>query len=479
MVEETFQNEALPEIVLTAPGDQKSEIDENLAIIADSLEDQPYGVAIIPFETMRFEFCKSADSEQEIQPGLVVIDLRHGLHDVEAVLSLCADLQEQNQPILFLALQSMTLATRLCLHKYGAVILFQQPLQSPKAAIRQVLHHFAVYNETRLRQQSLIALDRKVPEIEGHQGRLRILMIGAPGKRSLGLITALEKSDIAITAAMSPAQCVQYLEAAEFDGLIYFSNDDKAGFPGLLRLVRRRDRFAHLPAFLMRKGKLKIQSQMAHGADFCYDPKDEEALIVAEISEIARRYQKFRKRQRFLLGTKAGETRPTRPLCSRAFFELHLARQCLESGRNHQSLSLILLQFAAEPVISAGGWQDNLAGLSRVLSEASAYGAMLCGDIHLAGRLQKDLLAISMPDANLADADRLAAKIRDVLSQMAFRGAGKPFRVSLSLSCVQRRDDETMMMLLARAKAGLSEPVLLPGNFTGKNASRPELTLVQ
>ncbi len=479
MVEENFQNEALAAIVLTAPGNPKIEIDQNLTIIAESLEDQSYRVSIIPFETMRFEFSGSVDAPPETRPDLIVIDLRHGDHDLEAVLSACADLQAQNLPVLFLALQSMVLTTRLCLHKYGAVVLFQLPLQSPKAAIRQVLHHFAVYSETRLRQQSLLALDRKVPEIDGQQERLRILLVGAPGKRSLGLITALEKSDITIIAAMSPAQCVQYLEAAEFDGLIYFSNDDKAGFPGLLRLVRRRDRFAHLPTFLMRKGKRKTRSQIAHGADFCYDPKDEEALIIAEISEISRRYQKFRKRQRFLLGTKAGETRPTRPLCSRAFFELHLARQCLESDRSHQSLSLILLHFAAEPAMSAGGWQDNQAGLSRVLSEASAYGAMLCGDIHLAGRLQKDLLAISMPDANLADADRLAAKIRDVLSQMAFRGAGKPFRVSLSLSCVQRREGETMMMLLARAKAMLAEPVLLPADITGKSTPRPELTLVR
>jgi len=97
--------------------------------------------------------------------------------------------------------------------------------------------------------------------------------------------------------------------------------------------------------------------------------------------------------------------------------------------------------------------------------------------------LQSNLLALSLPDMALGNAELLRDKIQSVLSQMAFRHNNKPYGLTMASAVAQMRPDETMVEFIKRCRQNLG--LVRPIKSTPKAPKRvskkrpPDLTVVR
>ncbi len=475
------------DIVLTAPQLNllKGKLYDRLQLVASSLDIEGHTLGLMAWPDLVAKECQLPALTR-----LIIIDLRHVAdlsepalcHQIEALL---ATTKPQEIALHFLLTREHNVSERLWLHDFGTLSTLSTPMQAPSAHIRQILDKRAILDEAALRIGSLQMIKDNFNAALKPAASSRLLTIGPPHPTCLGLAKNLSDRGHEVISAFSVHQAMLYLESSPFDGIIYFAEGLAKQFPSLLRLVRRRDRLRHLPAFLLCDEAIHLSSRPGvEGADFIFSEKDPLESIATEISLIARQYSRLRMASEFLAGVRFGErTSKARPLCSRDFFEFHLARQLHHAQQYAHAHALILLQFHVEVVATAGGWRDHLSGIDKIQLEALTYAAMLSEEHHLAGRLDDKLLALSLQDTTLNAAERLRDKIESVLGQMAFRHKGKPYRLSIASAVVQMREDENMLCLLQRARQNinLAKPHLLV-SYKAKptnDKKPPDLTLVQ
>jgi two-component system cell cycle response regulator PopA len=379
--------------------------------------------------------------------AVVIVMGDHPAEDKEAAIRLKATRVPMSLPVLALGPPATDAAADSPFD-----LTLAAPLEPAQAAQRleQLVRAAVAEEELALRRETFADLGRSLPEPKVERGPLRVLTIGEPAPKFLGLSHALKHNGAEVTAAFTAYTAFDYLHDRAFDAVVLWGGETQTEALSIAVGMRRNTRLYHLPTMLYLRSSENMDFSEAYrrglsdvaAAD---TPEVETALRVIDLAktyrrETAVRLMLERARSSGLMDSATG-------LFTRDVFAAHLARL---SAAHRRPLSLAMLRVADRPDIiqaRASGW------LSRALPQVGSMVGRLVRAEDTAALIAPDVFALALPGADEAQALIAAERIAAVIACTAFnRGEGQPsFTLAFDIGAAQLQSTESAARALERA----------------------------
>ncbi len=329
------------------------------------------------------------------------------------------------------------------------------PLDPVQAAHRleQLVRTAVAEEEFALRSQTFAEHGRRLPQVEPETGALRVLTIGEPAPKFLGLAHALRTNGAEVTAAFTAYTAFDYLHDRAFDAVVLWGAETQTEALSIAAGMRRNTRLYHLPTLLYLRSSRQADFSDAYRRGLsdvatADTPEHETALRVIDLAKAYRRERAVRRALERARGS--GLMDASTGLFTRELFAAHLARLSDAASANRRPLAIAVLRIADRPdtlAARAGGW------LGRALPQIGAMVGRLVRAEDTAASIAPDVYALALPGASEGAALAAAERISAVIACTAFQtGQGQPpFTVAFDIGAAEVRPDVGAARALERA----------------------------
>ncbi len=329
------------------------------------------------------------------------------------------------------------------------------PLDPVQAAHRleQLVRTAVAEEEFVLRSQTFAEHGRRLPVVEPEADPLRVLTIGEPAPKFLGLSHALKANGAEVTAAFTAYTAFDYLHDRAFDAVVLWGGETQTEALSIAAGMRRNTRLYHLPTLLYLRSSRQADLSEAYrrglsdvaAAD---TPESETALRVIDLAKAYRREQAVRRALERARGS--GLMDASTGLFTRELFAAHLARLSEGVHGRRRPLAVAVLRIANRPDLNsarAGGWLD------RALPQIGSMVGRLVRAEDTAALIAPDVYALALPGASESAAFAAAERISAVIACTAFQAAQgqPPFTVAFDIGAAEVRHEDGAARALERA----------------------------
>ena len=343
------------------------------------------------------------------------------------------------------------------LRQLGFDLALSPPLHPIQAALRlEALVRAAVSEEEfELRRQTFRDRGRELAEPAASSRPIRVLTVGEPAPKFLGLANALKALGAETTAALTAYTAFDYLHEDPFDAVVLWAGETHAEALSISGGMRRNTRLYHVPTMLYLRVGAEVALNEAYNKGLsdvatADTPEHETAQRVMSLAEAYRRETAIRRaleeaRASGLMDAATG-------LFTRDLFATHLARLANASRERGRALSVAVLRIADRPetlVARRDGWLD------RAIPQVGSMIGRLVRAEDTAARLAPEVFALALPAAGVAAGRIAAERIAAVIACTAFDAGDDrlPFTLEFDLGVAELEPGETAARALERAAA--------------------------
>lgn len=308
-----------------------------------------------------------------------------------------------------------------------------------------------------LRQRALVARDLGIAATAtvprgAEADRPEVLLIG---RHTDAVRTMLAEVSVAATDSLYEAE--DMLTARNFDAAVLVCEDHVEAHLGFCSHVRNNPRLFNLPVLLIdaTEGRLDLVDAYRRGASrVLRQPVDADVLRCAALTLVRRQQRRWALR-RALLETLATPSRDTLTgTYNRDFLMRYLARRLALAKTGGRLLSVLFFY-----IPSVDGTREQFgdeAADHLVVQLGQWIGGLLRGE-DITARFQGNEFCVVLPDTPQEEAERVMNRIAGVLSytDFAVKDVYMPVKVWVQVGCALAQPDDTIDLLLARARASL------------------------
>jgi two-component system cell cycle response regulator PopA len=343
------------------------------------------------------------------------------------------------------------------LRQFGFDLALSPPLHPVQAALRlEALVRAAVAEEEfELRAETFAERGRTLASPAASPQPLKVLTVGEPAPKFLGLAHALKALGADTTAALTAYTAFDYLHEEAFDAVVLWAGETHAEALSIAGGMRRNTRLYHVPTVLYLRDGAEVALNEAYAKGLsdvatADTPEAETARRVMSLAEGFRRETAIR--QALEEARSSGMMDAATGLFTRDLFAAHLARLAAASRSRGRSLSVAVLKIAdrAETLaVRRDGWLD------RAIPQIGSMIGRLVRAEDTAARLAPEVFALALPAAGVSAGRVAAERIAAVIACTAFdAGDDKtPFTVQFDMGVAELEPDETAARTLERAAA--------------------------
>ena len=301
-------------------------------------------------------------------------------------------------------------------------LVLSPPLDPVQAGHRleQLVRAGIAEDEMELRLQTFAERGRRLDRARVDPAPLRVLTIGEPAPKFLGLSHALKLRGAEVVAAFTAYTAFDYMQDRAFDAVVLWGGESSTEALSIAASMRRNSRLYHLPTLLYLGSGADVDLAEAFrrglsdvaAAD---TPDAETALRVTLLANSYRRETAIRQALDRARGS--GLVDPATGLFTRELFDAHLARLAEARRGGRRPLSVAVLRIADRPDLSRvrnGGWLD------RALPQIGSMVRRLVRAEDTAARIARDVFALALPGAHAAAAQSAPERIAAVIACTAF-----------------------------------------------------------
>ncbi len=337
----------------------------------------------------------------------------------------------------------------------GFDLVLAPPLDPVQAAQRleQLVRAGVAEEEFELRRQTFAEQGRRLDQPEIDPAPLRILTIGDPAPKFLGLSHALKTFGGDVTAAFTSYTAFDYMHDRAFDAVVLWGGGEQTEALAIAAGMRRNTRLYHLPTllYLRSSSEIDLTDAFRRGlSDVAASdtPESETALRVVGLARTYRRETAIRRALERARGSGLMDA-PT-GLFTPELFAAHLLRLSKAARARRRPLSVAVLRIAIPPDnawIRQEGWMD------RALPQIGSMVGRLIRAEDTAGRIAKDVFALALPGATATAARSAAERIAAVIGCTAFQaGDLRPaFTVAFEIGAAELQLGDSPALALERA----------------------------
>jgi len=389
---------------------------------------------------------------QDLRIEAVLVDTSEG---DPALIGLARALKDQSAPRR-LPVLAVGRADPL-LPELGFDLALTPPLHPLQAVLRleSLVRAALAEEELELRRETLAERGHALAAPAPLAGPLRVLTVGEPAPKFLGLANTLKALGAETTAALTAYTAFDYLHEEPFDAVVLWAGETHAEALSIAGGMRRNSRLYHLPTVLyMRHGAEVALSQAfdrglsdVASAD---TPEDETARRVISLAQAYRRESAIR---RALEAARAsGLMDAATGLFTRDLFAAHLARLAAASRDRDRRLAVAVLRIAEKAdtaTVRRSGWLD------RAIPQIGSMIGRLVRAEDTAARLAPEVFALALPGAGLGAGRIAAERIAAVVGCTAFDAGDEraPFTIDFEVGVAEMDPSETAARTLERAAA--------------------------
>lgn len=337
------------------------------------------------------------------------------------------------------------------------------PLHPAQIAMRlETLVRMAVAEEEyELRLDTFTEKKWRLELPQRDDGAYKILAIGEPAPKFLGLSNTLSEKGADVIGAFTAYTAFDYLHERTFDGVVLWGGEDHSEALSIAAGMRRNTRLFHIPTmlYLAEDSYIGINEAFNRGVTDVASPQAQEGETAGRVIEMARCYRRHTNIRKALEKARtSGVMDATTGLFTQDLFASHLARMAQAAKQRNRPLSVCVLRVAdSAEVIKArkGGWLD------RALPQVGSMINRLVRVEDTAARLGHEVFALALPATQGHDARTAAERIAAVIGCTAFdAGEGEvPFVVNFDVGIAAVDPAETPAKALERAAAlSLKQP---------------------
>jgi two-component system cell cycle response regulator PopA len=344
------------------------------------------------------------------------------------------------------------------LRQLGFDLALSPPLHPVQAALRlEALIRAAVAEEEfDLRCETFAERGRTLPVPQISHRPMRVLTVGEPAPKFLGLAHALAAMGAETTAALTAYTAFDYLHEDLFDAVVLWAGETHAEALSIAGGMRRNTRLYHVPTVLYLREGAEVGLAEAYNKGLSdvatADTAElETARRVMSLAEGFRRETAIREALEEARGS--GMMDAATGLFTRDLFAAHLARLASAARNRGRPLSVAVMRIADRAETMAArreGWLD------RAIPQIGSMIGRLVRAEDTAARLAPEMFALALPAAGITAGRIAAERIAAVIACTAFdAGEDKlPFTVEFDMGVAELEHGETAARTLERAAAG-------------------------
>ena len=343
------------------------------------------------------------------------------------------------------------------LTQLGFDLAFSAPLHPVQAALRlEALVRAAVAEEEfELRRETFRERGKTLSDPGVSSRPIRVLTVGEPAPKFLGLAHALKAMGAETTAALTAYTAFDYLHEDVFDAVVLWAGETHAEALSIAGGMRRNTRLYHVPTMLyMREGaEVALNEAYNKGLSDVASADTPEIETARRVMSLAQAYRRETAIRRALEEARAsGLMDAATGLFTRDLFAAHLARLATASRQRGRPLSVAVLKIADRAETLAArreGWLD------RAIPQIGSMIGRLVRAEDTAARLAPEMFALALPAARAVSGRIAADRIAAVIACTAFdAGEDKlPFTIEFDMGVAELEPGETAARTLERAAA--------------------------
>ena len=343
------------------------------------------------------------------------------------------------------------------LNDLGFDLALSPPLHPAQAALRlEALIRAAVAEEEfELRRETFRERGKSLADPTVSHRPIRVLTVGEPAPKFLGLAHALKALGAETTAALTAYTAFDYLHEDAFDAVVLWAGETHAEALSIAGGMRRNTRLYHIPTVLYLREGAEVALNEAYNKGLsdvatAGTPEDETARRVMSLAVSYRRETEIRlaldeARASGMMDAATG-------LFTRDLFAAHLGRLARAARERGRPLTVAVLKIADKPE-TLGARRDGW--LDRAIPQIGSMIGRLVRAQDTAARLAPEMFALALPAANLASGRIAADRIAAVIACTAF-DAGEtrlPFTIEFDVGVAELQPGEPAARTLERAAA--------------------------
>ena len=341
------------------------------------------------------------------------------------------------------------------LNDLGFDLALSPPLHPAQAALRlEALIRAAVAEEEfELRRETFRERGKSLADPTVSHRPIRVLTVGEPAPKFLGLAHALKARGAETTAALTAYTAFDYLHENLFDAVVLWAGETHAEALSIAGGMRRNTRLYHVPTMLyLREGaEVALNEAYNKGLSDVAGADTSELETARRVMSLAEAYRRETAIRRALEEARAsGLMDAATGLFTRDLFAAHLARLAGASRERGRPLSVAVLRISDRPetvVARREGWLD------RAIPQIGSMIGRLVRAEDTAARLAPEVFALALPAAGAASGRVAAERIAAVIACTAFdAGEDKlPFTIEFDMGVAEVEPGETAAHALERA----------------------------
>jgi two-component system cell cycle response regulator PopA len=336
-------------------------------------------------------------------------------------------------------------------------LMLAAPLHPAQAAMRldSLVRAAIAEEELELRQATFTERGKRLASPSVGKRKTRILAVGEPAPKFLGLSNALKAAGAEVVGAFTAYTAFDYLHEKGFDAVVLWAGDNQQEALSIAAGMRRNTRLYHVPTLLClsHENTVSLAEAYHRGVSDIAAPDTPDDQTAARVLELARAFRLQNAVRQTLETTRtSGLMDVGTGLFSRDVFAAHLSRLAKASQVKGRPLSICVLRIADSSDLArarAGGW------IERATPQIGSMIGRLVRTEDTAARLAPEVFALALPATPAAAARASAERIAAVIACTAFEsGEGNPpFVVEFDIGVAQVESGETAGRTLERAAA--------------------------
>ncbi|HET9161290.1 MAG TPA: GGDEF domain-containing protein, partial [Caulobacteraceae bacterium] len=205
------------------------------------------------------------------------------------------------------------------------------PLHPAQAATRleSLVRAAIAEEELELRQATFAEHGKRLTSPSGVHGRMRILAVGEPAPKFLGLSHALAAAGAEVVGAFTAYTAFDYLHERSFDAVVLWAGDNQQEALSIAAGMRRNTRLYHVPTLMClgHENTISLAEAYHRGVSDIAPPETPDAESAARVLELARAYRRQHAVRQTLESTRtSGLMDVGTGLFTRDLFAAHLGR---------------------------------------------------------------------------------------------------------------------------------------------------------
>ncbi|HEX8569441.1 MAG TPA: diguanylate cyclase [Caulobacteraceae bacterium] len=331
------------------------------------------------------------------------------------------------------------------------------PLHPTQAAMRlETLVREAVAEEEFARRQETFAeRGRRLDPPVDTSGAWRVLAVGEPSPKFMGLNHALKAQGAEVIGAFTTYTAFDYLHDGDFDAVVLSPSSNVNEAMSISAGMRRNTRLYHTPVLLHLPADTDFNYSEAYhrGVSDVANHGTPEGETAARVIELARAYRRQTAIRAALDQAKtSGLMDAATGLYTRDLFAAHLGRLAKAARESGRPLSVCVLRVAERPEVMrarAGGWLD------RAIPQIGSMIGRLIRTEDTAARLGTEVFALALPGTGERAGRTAGERIGAVIGCTAFdAGEGAPpFVLEFDIGVAELLPEEHPATTMERAAA--------------------------